>query len=160
MSLNPGGSRLVAEDTNVLARQPLRSRSGASGAGDCRLAVPFDSLAVASQRKYPNRTVWVFSLVIPAGVEPAIFWMRTRRPGPLDDGTSSKRTALARFACRQKLRPKPTLLLSKFQTATLLLRFKILGVALFLREQNEPAYLTTSVRFGLGTEADPESSSG
>ncbi len=35
MSLNPGGSRLVAEDTNVLARQPLRSRSGASGAGEC-----------------------------------------------------------------------------------------------------------------------------
>lgn len=28
-------------------------------------------------------------LVIPAGVEPAIFWMRTRRPGPLDDGTVS-----------------------------------------------------------------------
>ena len=27
-------------------------------------------------------------LVIPAGVEPAIFWMRTRRPGPLDDGTT------------------------------------------------------------------------
>ena len=26
-------------------------------------------------------------LVIPAGVEPAIFWMRTRRPRPLDDGT-------------------------------------------------------------------------
>ena len=26
-------------------------------------------------------------MVIPAGVEPAIFWMRTRRPGPLDDGT-------------------------------------------------------------------------
>ena len=28
-------------------------------------------------------------LVIPAGVEPAIFWMRTRRPRPLDDGTST-----------------------------------------------------------------------
>ena len=26
-------------------------------------------------------------LVIPKGVEPLIFWMRTRRPGPLDDGT-------------------------------------------------------------------------
>ena len=26
-------------------------------------------------------------MVIPAGVEPAIFWMRTRRPRPLDDGT-------------------------------------------------------------------------
>ena len=26
-------------------------------------------------------------MVIPAGFEPAIFWMRTRRPGPLDDGT-------------------------------------------------------------------------
>ncbi len=25
--------------------------------------------------------------MIPAGVEPAIFWMRTRRPRPLDDGT-------------------------------------------------------------------------
>ena len=29
----------------------------------------------------------LFILVIPAGVEPAIFWMRTRRPRPLDDGT-------------------------------------------------------------------------
>ena len=28
-------------------------------------------------------------MVIPAGVEPAIFWMRTRRPRPLDDGTST-----------------------------------------------------------------------
>ncbi len=27
-------------------------------------------------------------MVIPAGVEPAIFWMRTRRPRPLDDGTT------------------------------------------------------------------------
>ena len=27
------------------------------------------------------------NMVIPAGVEPAIFWMRTRRPRPLDDGT-------------------------------------------------------------------------
>ena len=26
-------------------------------------------------------------MVIPAGFEPAIFWMRTRRPKPLDDGT-------------------------------------------------------------------------
>ena len=26
-------------------------------------------------------------MVIPKGVEPLIFWMRTRRPGPLDDGT-------------------------------------------------------------------------
>ena len=25
-------------------------------------------------------------IVTPAGFEPAIFWMRTRRPGPLDDG--------------------------------------------------------------------------
>ena len=28
-------------------------------------------------------------MVTPAGVEPAIFWMRTRRPGPLDDGAAS-----------------------------------------------------------------------
>ena len=26
------------------------------------------------------------ALVTPAGVEPAIFWMRTRRPRPLDEG--------------------------------------------------------------------------
>ena len=31
----------------------------------------------------------IFLLVIPAGVEPAIFWMRTRRPRPLDDGTNA-----------------------------------------------------------------------
>ena len=29
-----------------------------------------------------------FILVTPAGVEPAIFWMRTRRPGPLDEGAN------------------------------------------------------------------------
>lgn len=28
------------------------------------------------------------NLVISAGVEPAIFWMRTRRPRPLDDETN------------------------------------------------------------------------
>lgn len=36
-------------------------------------------------------------LVIPAGVEPAIFWMRTKCPGPLDDGTSSELTPLLPF---------------------------------------------------------------
>jgi hypothetical protein len=30
----------------------------------------------------------VFILVTPAGFEPAIFWMRTRYPGPLDDGAT------------------------------------------------------------------------
>lgn len=29
-------------------------------------------------------------MVIPKGVEPLIFWMRTRRPGPLDDGTTKE----------------------------------------------------------------------
>lgn len=33
------------------------------------------------------------SLVTPAGFEPAIFWMRTRCPGPLDDGASSESTS-------------------------------------------------------------------
>ena len=28
-------------------------------------------------------------MVIPEGVEPSIFWMRTRRPRPLDDGTNT-----------------------------------------------------------------------
>ncbi len=28
-------------------------------------------------------------MVTPAGVEPAIFWMRTRRPGPLDEGATN-----------------------------------------------------------------------
>ncbi len=28
-------------------------------------------------------------VVVPAGVEPAISWMRTRRPGPLDDETTT-----------------------------------------------------------------------
>lgn len=27
-------------------------------------------------------------MVTPAGIEPAIFWMRTRRPGPLDEGAA------------------------------------------------------------------------
>ena len=30
-----------------------------------------------------------YFMVIPKGVEPLIFWMRTRRPGPLDDGTTA-----------------------------------------------------------------------
>lgn len=33
-------------------------------------------------------SVLIEILVVPAGVEPAISWMRTRRPGPLDDETS------------------------------------------------------------------------
>ena len=38
-------------------------------------------------QKRPLVTVFsLFSIVVTlAGVEPAIFWMRTRRPGPLDD---------------------------------------------------------------------------
>lgn len=35
-------------------------------------------------------------MVIPAGVEPAIFWMRTRRPRPLDDGTDVLKLTLLR----------------------------------------------------------------
>ena len=42
-----------------------------------------------SNIKNMTRRVLFFILVIPAGVEPAIFWMRTRRPGPLDDGTNN-----------------------------------------------------------------------
>lgn len=34
------------------------------------------------------RVFSVYPVVIPKGVEPLIFWMRTRRPGPLDDGTN------------------------------------------------------------------------
>ena len=47
------------------------------------------------ENKYQNKSgrglicSFKFNLVIPAGVEPAIFWMRTRRPRPLDDGTVS-----------------------------------------------------------------------
>ena len=39
--------------------------------------------------KEPEGSRKFTDLVIPAGVEPAIFWMRTRRPRPLDDGTST-----------------------------------------------------------------------
>ena len=39
-----------------------------------------------SNKKYP--TGIFLAVVIPEGVEPSIFWMRTRRPGPLDDGTN------------------------------------------------------------------------
>ena len=31
-----------------------------------------------------------FIVVTPAGFEPAIFWMRTKYPGPLDDGAVSQ----------------------------------------------------------------------
>ena len=33
-------------------------------------------------------------MVVAAGVEPAISWMRTRRPGPLDDATTPNILAL------------------------------------------------------------------
>ena len=38
-------------------------------------------------KKHPLRVFLSIYMVIPKGVEPLIFWMRTRRPGPLDDGT-------------------------------------------------------------------------
>ena len=42
-----------------------------------------------SLKKEPEGSRKFADVVIPAGVEPAIFWMRTRRPRPLDDGTST-----------------------------------------------------------------------
>jgi hypothetical protein len=39
-----------------------------------------------SQSKSPNLRAEAFTLVTPAGFEPAIFWMRTKYPGPLDEG--------------------------------------------------------------------------
>ena len=52
-----------------------------------------------------------YCLVTPAGVEPAIFWMRTRRPGPLDEGAKLLRyyfnTKLSSIQHRHNLaRPK------------------------------------------------------
>ena len=39
-------------------------------------------------------------MVIPEGVEPSIFWMRTRRPGPLDDGTNTVILSDGSFFCK------------------------------------------------------------
>ncbi len=43
--------------------------------------------SVIFNKKHPLRVFLSIYMVIPKGVEPLIFWMRTRRPGPLDDGT-------------------------------------------------------------------------
>ena len=51
---------------------------------DPRTLVPLVEL---TKVKTPALQTEVFTLVIPAGFEPAISWMRTRCPGPLDDGT-------------------------------------------------------------------------
>ena len=50
------------------------------------------SLETANNKKQPSGGVFykIIPVVIPKGVEPLIFWMRTRRPGPLDDGTTEK----------------------------------------------------------------------
>ena len=42
----------------------------------------------AMATKNAEMSAFNFNVVIPVGVEPTIFWMRTRRPGPLDDGTT------------------------------------------------------------------------
>ena len=39
-------------------------------------------------KKHPTGVLFL-AVVIPEGVEPSIFWMRTRRPRPLDDGTNT-----------------------------------------------------------------------
>ncbi len=49
-------------------------------------------------RKQKSTTRVHFSLsVIPAGVEPAIFWMRTKCPRPLDDGTMANLYIVPKF---------------------------------------------------------------
>ena len=55
-----------------------------------RRANPTGSPPSRNTRK-TNKALWAFFifLVTPAGVEPAIFWMRTRRPRPLDEGANS-----------------------------------------------------------------------
>jgi hypothetical protein len=47
-----------------------------------------------------------FSLVTPAGVEPAIFWMRTRRPGPLDEGAMEAKIEQGYLIISVKCRPE------------------------------------------------------
>jgi hypothetical protein len=41
------------------------------------------------QKINSHRNGGIYFLVTPAGFEPAIFWMRTKYPGPLDDGAPS-----------------------------------------------------------------------
>ena len=51
------------------------------------LKKPFASLrAWAGARATDPKISENFCKVTPAGIEPAIFWMRTKCPGPLDDG--------------------------------------------------------------------------
>ena len=40
-------------------------------------------------KKAPCGALLFFHLVTPAGFEPAIAWMRTKSPGPLDDGATT-----------------------------------------------------------------------
>ncbi len=88
--------------------------------GTVKVGLPFRQAKVleaelVASKKTQNDSESV--LVIPAGVEPAIFWMRTRCPGPLDDGTTSHCddafvSLLAKQACPALLTNSPSLLLS------------------------------------------------
>ena len=52
--------------------------------------------------KIPLWGIFLFFVVIPVGVEPTIFWMRTRRPGPLDDGTTAIILTESKLFCKQR----------------------------------------------------------
>ena len=60
--------------------------------------------STTTQRPTKNtlRAFLVYLVVIPEGVEPSIFWMRTRRPRPLDDGTSTSIVTETSLFCKLK----------------------------------------------------------
>ena len=62
----------------------------------------FSSIGTPLQWETKNtlRAFLLSHVVIPEGVEPSIFWMRTRRPGPLDDGTNTVILSDGSFFCK------------------------------------------------------------
>lgn len=58
------------------------------GIGRTQGSPPTEAAKQNSNKNTPTGHFSCCFVVIPVGVEPTIFWMRTRRPGPLDDGTT------------------------------------------------------------------------
>ena len=98
----PEGERILLRKILYLRASPRKYKREALAFARLLLrANPVRLPPEHSQQKTPYGRSFL-AVVIPEGVEPSIFWMRTRRPRPLDDGTNIRIVTETSPFCKSK----------------------------------------------------------